>query len=152
MDYHHRSKLSLRKIEAPSQELAKELSAHLQEKRIRGSLYDGAGKTLEFPDDLNLTQWLAVVSTIEKWAREKQIEVDYSVRLQPTSRNTPAEAADTAKLETEAKKRVGELSPEKAEARYNYLSSKPLTELTDEEFQERLLLAQSTPAKTKDRK
>lgn len=53
-------------------------------------------------------------------------------------------------MEKEAKKRVERLSPETAVERYNYLSNKSITDLTEVEYQERLVLAERLSAILKD--
>ncbi|MDG6925692.1 MAG: hypothetical protein JRN09_03980 [Nitrososphaerota archaeon] len=147
----------MKTIEAPSEEMAKELQAHLLEKKLRSPVYPGTGTTIEFPENMNAAQWLGVAGVVEKWAKGRQLDVVQSLRVvrpqatQPHDAG-PADAEKTARLEADAKKRVEVLSPEEAEERYSYLSSKPLTELTEEESQERLLLAQRTYGKTKDGK
>lgn len=148
----------MRTIEAPSEELAKALHAHLLEKKVRGSVYDGTGATIEFPENMSLAQWLGIVGVVEKWAKGRELETVQSLKVlkapEPEEQvdNEPASAEETSRLEAEAKKKVDGLSSDKAEERYIYLSNKPLTELTDEEFQERLLLAQRTSGKKKDGK
>jgi hypothetical protein len=143
----------LKTIEAPSDELAKDLHAHLLAKKVKGPVYAGLGATIEFPESMNLAQWLGVVGIVEKWAKSRQLDVVQSLRVVepvqpgPQPGAEPASAEETSKLEAEAKKRVNDLSSDKAEERYDYLSSKPLTELTEEEFQERILLAQRTAGK-----
>lgn len=147
--------MPMRTIEAPSEELAKALHSHLLEKKIRGSVYSGTGEIIEFPENMSLAQWLGIVGVVEKWARGRELETVQSLRVQKPPEpeelvdDRPASAEDTSKLEAEAKKKVDDLSSDKAEERYIYLSNKPLTELTDQEFQERLLLAQRTTGKKK---
>jgi hypothetical protein len=50
--------------------------------------------------------------------------------------------ATAVKLDVEARKKVGELSPEEAIERYDYLKNKSITELTEAEYAERLVLAE----------
>jgi ketosteroid isomerase-like protein len=52
------------------------------------------------------------------------------------------EEVDWKGLEDEAKKKLDSLTPQMAEERYNYLSGKPISELTDAEYEERLALAE----------
>jgi len=57
-----------------------------------------------------------------------------------SSEATP-EAVDWKKLEEEVKKKVDGFTRQMAEERYDYLSRKPITDLTDAEYGERLALA-----------
>jgi ketosteroid isomerase-like protein len=50
-------------------------------------------------------------------------------------------------LEEEAKKKLEGITPQMAEERYEYLSSKPISELTDDEYEERLALAKKLSEK-----
>jgi hypothetical protein len=52
------------------------------------------------------------------------------------------EEVDWKGLEEEAKKKLDGLTPQMAEERYNYLSGRPISELTDAEYEERLALAE----------
>jgi hypothetical protein len=52
------------------------------------------------------------------------------------------EAVDWKGLEQDVKKKLDGLTPQMAEERYNYLSSRPISELTDAEYEERLALAE----------
>ncbi|MGP8125890.1 MAG: nuclear transport factor 2 family protein [Nitrososphaerales archaeon] len=52
------------------------------------------------------------------------------------------EAVDWKGLEVEAKKKLDGLTPQMAEERYDYLSRRPISELTDAEYEERLALAE----------
>ena len=49
----------------------------------------------------------------------------------------------------EPRRRVDSYTPEEAEERYNYLSGKPITELSDAEYEERLALANRPSKKAK---
>ena len=57
------------------------------------------------------------------------------------------EAGDTARAQEELTKKLESMSPEEAEERYNYLNAKSISELTDEEYEERLALAQKLSEK-----
>jgi hypothetical protein len=163
----------LRRIELPSEDLAEELRGHLEGKRYRDLTYDKARRAIYFPDDVDPSQWSGVTATVEKWARGKNLEVVASMRLQyhkgegaPPRTESKGEprgepkgeqkadesAADPRVLAADAKKKVDGLTPEKAEARYLYLSSKPLGELTDAEYQERITLAQRSFEKKSPKK
>jgi hypothetical protein len=48
---------------------------------------------------------------------------------------------ETRRSEEELKKKLDGLSPQEAEARYDYLNGKSISELTDDEYEERLALA-----------
>jgi len=52
------------------------------------------------------------------------------------------EEVDWKGLEEEVKKRLDSFTPQMAEERYDYLSKKPISELTDAEYEERLALAE----------
>ncbi len=56
----------MRKIELPSEALAEELRDHLQDKRFTVANYDKAHRTLQFPDNMNSSQWSSLRSTVEK--------------------------------------------------------------------------------------
>jgi ketosteroid isomerase-like protein len=55
--------------------------------------------------------------------------------------NATQEIVHWKKLEEEVKKKLEGITPQMAEERYNYLSRKPISELTDDEYEERLALA-----------
>jgi hypothetical protein len=138
----------LRKIELPSEELAEELQRHLQDRRFTDASYDEARKAIQFPDDMNPSQWSSLRDTVEKWAKGKQMEVVESLELHPRP-EAPQEKAKPNEREAEAKKKLEGLTPKEAEERYNHLLSKSVSELTDAEFEERLALAQRTSGKPK---
>ncbi len=65
------------------------------------------------------------------------------------------EVVDWKGLEVEAKKKLDGLTPQMAEERYDYLSKRPISELTDAEYEERLALAEKLserPSKKKTKK
>jgi hypothetical protein len=132
----------LRKIELPSEELAEELQSHLQDKRFTGSTYDKARRTIQFPDNMNPSQWSSLRGTVEKWAKGRHLEVVESLKLQSPRPEAAQARADPKELEAEVKKKLERLTPETAEERYKYLQSRPISELTEAEFNERLALAQ----------
>lgn len=137
----------------PSEELAVELQKHLKAESILFTSYDRGRRAIQFPDDMDPEVWANIKRTIEEWAQGRQLDVVESLRLQPKKVvETPEARAEHVKLEEEVNKRLEGLSPDKAEARYNYLSNKPITELTDAEVEERLRLAQRTFAKPKEQK
>src|ERR1022692_3537589 len=72
---------ALRKIELPSEELAEELQKHLQDGRFAGATYDKGEKTIQFPDNMNPSQWSGLKGTVEKWAKGKRLEVVESLKL-----------------------------------------------------------------------
>ncbi len=147
------SKAPLRRIEMPSEELAVELQKHLKDESILFTSYDRGRRAIQFPDDIDPAVWSTIKSTVERWAEPRHLDVVESLRLQPKKPETnPETRAENAKLEAEVNKRLEGLSPDKAEARYNYLSSKPISELTDAEVEERLRLAQRTFGKPRDQK
>ena len=67
-------------------------------------------------------------------------------------KDTSQEVVDWKKLEEEARKKLEHLSPQKAQERYDFLSSKPITELTDSEYEERLRLAEKLSQKPNKKK
>jgi len=135
-------------IELPSEELAEELQKYLKDRRFDSATYDKARKTIRFPDGMNPAEWSSARSTIEKWARGRNMEVSESMKLQP--KQEPAQASmDSKEREAELKKKLDALAPEKAEERYNYLRSKSISELTDAEYEERLALAQTLSSRSK---
>lgn len=145
----------MKKIELPSEELAEELQKYLQEKRFAGATYEKGAKTIEFPGNMSLLQWSSLKGMVEKWARGRSLEVEESLRILPPVADmaeAPVEKVDLKELEAreaEVKKKLVSLTPDEAEERYNYLESKPISELTDAEFEERLALAQRKPGKAK---
>ena len=130
----------MRKIELPSEALAKELQRHLQEKKF--TVYERTSETIQLPDEMKSLEWSILKGAVEKWAKGRQLRVVESLTLQslqPTkieSKEKEGESMD------ELRKRVDSLTPQAAEQRYNYLQSKPIGELTDAEYDERLELAQ----------
>jgi len=138
------------KIELSSEELAEELQRHLEEKRFAGASYDKAQRTIEFPEDMSPAQWASLRGTVEKWARGRKLEIEESLKI----RSQPEAAqAKTSSKEEEAvlRRRLEALTPKEAEARYDYLQRKPFSELTDEEYEERLVLAQTLSEKPKSK-
>ena len=138
----------MRRIELPSEKLASELQRHLQDKRYRGSIEDGSRNVIEF-EDMSLSQWIGLTSTVEKWARGRQYEVIQTLELRAVAVEPRQDEVQRKAIEVEVKKKVDALSPQTAEERYNYLSSKPISELTEEEAEERLALAQKNLDKSK---
>ena len=62
--------------------------------------------------------------------------------LAARSQATMEARANAVAMAAEADKKVASLSPETAVERYNYLESKPITELSESEYAERLALAE----------
>lgn len=142
----------MRRIEVPSEDLAVDLQKHLQERRFPSATYDKGRRALQYQDSLNPSEWSNIRTAAEKWAKGRNLEVSESIRFyfnrpEPTQQK-PEPTVDKAEL----KKRLDTLSPEKAEERYKYLSSKPFSELTEAEYQERLELAQRELGKPKGSK
>jgi hypothetical protein len=140
---------SSKRIEVSSEEVARELQRHLQDRRLPAATYDKGRRLLQFSDEMNSSQWSNLRSTVEKWAKGKDLDVAETIRLQPRQQpHSPQRAEKSAGGagdrvdQAEIRKRVQNLSPQKAEERYNYLSSKPISELTDVEYEERLALAE----------
>jgi hypothetical protein len=131
---------ALKKIELPSEALAKELQRHLQERRF--PIHDRVIETILVPDDLKPSEWSSLKGTVEKWASGKQLKVVESLKLQPLE-PTKKDESNEKEVErlSEVKKKLDSLTPEMAEQRYNYLQNLPIGELTDEEYDERLELA-----------
>jgi hypothetical protein len=146
MEFSEQSGLAMKRIEVPSEELALELQKHLQEKRLPVGSYDKGRRTLQFPDGMNPSEWSNLRGVVEKWAKGRSLEVSEMIRLlqnRPEQAQAKAEAKQEPKLDSqELKKKLDGLSPEKALERFNYLSSKSWSDLTDAEYQERLELAQ----------
>jgi hypothetical protein len=138
----------LRQIELPSEELAEELQKHLQERRFTGVTYDKAQKTIHFPDNMGSSQWSILRGTVEKWAKGKRLEVVESLKLQSPIPEVTRGEVNPKEVEAQVKKKLEGLTPQKAEERYNYLQSRPISELTDAEIEERLALAQRKPEKS----
>ncbi len=88
------------------------------------------------------SEWSSLKGVVEKWASGKQLKVVESLRLQslqPTKGESKEKEVDRS---AEVKKKIDSLTPQMAEQRYNYLQSRPIGELTDAEYDERLALAQ----------
>jgi hypothetical protein len=132
----------LRKIELPSDGLAEELQRHLQERRFTEAGYDKARRTIQFPDNMDPSQWSSLRGTVEKWAKGRGLEVVESLKLQSPRFEAKQEKVNPKELEAEVKKKLDKMTPQKAEERYKYLQSRPISELSDAEIEERLLLAQ----------
>jgi hypothetical protein len=145
----------LRKIELPSEALAEELRDHLQDKRFTVANYDKAHRTLQFPDNMNPSQWVSLRSTVEKWTSGRNLEAVESLKLQylrpdaKQERASPIPGPSQKELKAEATKKTENLTPDKAEERYRYLQSIPISELSDAEIAERLALAGWPSEKTK---
>lgn len=90
------------------------------------------------------SEWSSLRGTVEKWASGRQLDISESMKLEspkPVKEDNKGSEALTEK-QAELKKKLAKLSPQMAEERYNYLQNKPIGELTDEEYDERLELAQ----------
>ena len=140
---------ALMKIELPSDELAEELQKRLLEKKIVGASYDKERKTIEFPEEMSLVQWSSVRGTVEKWVKGRNLEVEDLLKIQSTAPEAPPEKPRSREEAAELKRRLDAMTLKEAEARYNYLQGKAFSELTDEEYEERLALAQSLSEKSK---
>jgi hypothetical protein len=132
----------LKKIELPSEALAKELQRHLLERKF--AIKDRATTTLRFPDEMKSSEWSSVKAAVEKWASGKHLESVESIKLQPLqpAKREKEDKEKEVDKQGELRKKIDGLTPQMAEERYNYLQSKPIGELTDEEYDERLELAQ----------
>ncbi len=139
----------MRKIELPSEALAEELREHLQDKRFTVANYDKAHRTLQFPDNMNPSQWSSLRSTVEKWTSGRNLEVVESLKLQYSRQDAKQEKASPRELKVEATKKVESLTPDKAEERYRYLQSIPISDLSEAEIAERLELAARPSEKAK---
>ena len=140
---------ALMKIELPSDELAEELQKRLLEKKIAGATYDKERKTIEFPEEMSLVQWSSVRGTVEKWVKGRNLEVEDLLKIRPTAPEAAQEKPRSKEEAAELKKRLDAMTPTEAEARYNYLQGKTFSELTDEEYEERLALADTLSKKSK---
>ncbi|MDA4134506.1 MAG: hypothetical protein OK441_02940 [Thaumarchaeota archaeon] len=146
----------MRKIELPSEALAEELRDHLQDKRFTVANYDKAHRTLQFPDNMNSSQWSSLRSTVEKWTGGRNLEVVESLKLQYSRQDARQEKSSQGpslkELKAEATKKTENLTPDKAEERYRYLQSIPISELSEAEIVERLQLAGRPSEKSKNPK
>jgi len=144
-----RRERALRKIELPSEELAEELQKHLQDRKFTGATYDKGRRTIQYPDSMNPSQWSSLKGTVEKWAKGRRLEVVESLKLQSPRPEAPQVRVSSKNQEAEVKKKLESLTPQEAQERFNYLQSKPFSELTDTEYDERLALALSLSEKAK---
>ncbi len=131
----------MREIELPSEELAEELQKHLQETRFAGATHGKGERTVQFPDNMNVLQWSSLKGTIEKWAKGKRLEVVESLRLESMAPEAAPETTDSEEAKEDVKKKLESFTPQMAQERLKYLQSKPFSELTDAEYEERLALA-----------
>jgi hypothetical protein len=140
----------LRHIELPSEALAKELQRYLQERRLEAGERNSA--SIRFSSEMKEPQWIRIKGTVEKWARGRQMNINETMKLLETespSAESDQEIKKRSQSEKELKARIDALTPEMARERYNYLQSKPIGELTDDEYDERLELAQRDFKKTR---
>lgn len=137
------------RIELSSEELAEELQKHLQDKRFKDGTYDKARRTIEFSDELRPVQWASLRGTVEKWARDRNLEIEESLKIKAPVPEEPQAKEKAAEQQEEMKKRLAGLTLQEAEARFNFLQSKPFSELTDAEYEERLALADTLSQKSK---
>jgi hypothetical protein len=143
----------LKQIELPSETLAKELQRHLQEQRLQAG--ERTSVMILFSSDMKELEWIRIKGAVEKWARGRQLSIGETMKL--SEKATPAvedsenkeEIERRSSFEEELKKKIDSLTPEMARERYDYLQSKPISELTDEEYEERLKLAQYNFKKTR---
>ena len=146
----------MRKIELPSEALAEEVRDHLQDKRFTVANYDKAHRTLQFPDNMNPSQWASLRSAVEKWTGGRNLDVVESLKLQysrPEAKQERVSQGPSLKeLKAEATKKTENLTPDKAEERYRYLQSIPISDLSEAEIVERLELAARPSEKTKNPK
>ena len=140
---------ALMKIELPSDELAEELQKHLLEKKHMSASYDKERKTIEFPEEMSLVQWSSVRGTVEKWVKGRSLEVEDTLKIRSAAPEAAQEKPRSREEAAELKRRLDAMTLKEAEARYNYLQGKAFSELTDEEYEERLALAQSLSEKSK---
>jgi predicted Fe-S protein YdhL (DUF1289 family) len=159
MGLHWRSGAAMKRIELPSNELAQELQKHLQQKHFPSGNFDKGRRELQFQDGMRESEWSNLKGEVQRWAKEKDLEQSEVLKVQPhkaeqaQTKAEPKESnLDPEEIKAEVKKRLASYSPEKAEERYNYLLSKPVMELNDVEFQERIALAARPSVKTKDQK
>jgi hypothetical protein len=132
----------LREIELPSEELAEELEGRLRDTKFAGFTRDKGSKTIQFSDKMNVLQWSSLKGIIETWAKGRHLGVVESLRLEPLVTEAATETADSKETKQDVKKKLEGLTPQMAEDRLRYLQSKPFSELTDSEYEERLALAQ----------
>ncbi len=129
----------MRKIELPSEGLAKELQRHLQERKF--AVQNRSSETIQFPDDMKPSEWSTLKSAIEKWASGRQLKVVESLRIESSQTTKEKSKAQEDERLAEVKK-LDSFTPQMAEQRYKYLQRKPIGELTVAEYDERLALAQ----------
>ncbi len=105
---------------------------------------DRTSASILFPSEMKPSDWSNLKSVVDKWGRGRQLEVVESLRLQPLKRPKPEteDKEEEADTHAELAKKIDSMGPDKAEERYNYLQNKPIRELTDAEYDERLELAQ----------
>lgn len=140
--------------------MAQELQKHLQQRHFPGGNFDKGRREVQYPDGMRESEWSNIKAEVERWAKEKGLESSDVLKLQPRkaeqtqSKAEPKKepAMDPEEIKAEVKKRLDSYTPEKAEERYNYLLSKPLMELNDVDYQERIALAARPSVKTKDQK
>lgn len=151
----------MKRIELPSNELAQDLQKHLQQKRFPSGAFDKGRREVQFPDETKESEWLNVKAEAEKWAKAKSLVVTEVLKLQfhrteqvqtrvePKTEPKTEPKIEPEELKAELKRRLDSYTPEKAEERYRYLSSKPITDLSDAEYNERIALAQRPSKKAK---
>lgn len=142
----------MRRIELPNEELAEELQKHLENGKFPGSTCDKARKSVEFAAEMSSSQWSALKAEVERWAKGRRLEAVESLTLQFARPQESLARAQPSGQDAGVKKRLESLTPQQAEQRFNYLQSKPFSELTDAEYDERLALAERLSAKPKARK
>jgi len=142
-------KQELRRIELPTEALAEQLQGHLQEMRFTGATYDKARNVIQFPDNMSSSQWSNIKVVVEEWAKGRHLEMVESLRLQTPKPVLTQEKPKPSVPEAGEKQKLERLTPQQAHERYNYLQSKPFSELTDAEYDERLALAESLSKKSK---
>ena len=131
----------MKRIDLPSKELADELREHLESSGPGGVALSLAGASLEVPDVTPAPLWSAVRDAVEEWSKGKRLEMSESIRLKAkplVPQFTPSKEVTT---------KLHGMSPAEAEARFSYLQSKPFSELSDAEYEERLALADSLSKK-----
>jgi len=94
-------------------------------------------------------QWSSVRGTVEKWVKGRSLEVEDTLKIKSAGPEPLQAEPPSKEQQAELKKKLEGMTPKEAEARYNYLQGKPFSELTDEEYEERLALAQSLSEKSK---
>ncbi|MGH9917316.1 MAG: hypothetical protein ACRD6W_00370, partial [Nitrososphaerales archaeon] len=84
-----------------------------------------------------------------KWVKGRNLEVEDLLKIQSGAPEAAQEKPRSKEEAAELKSRLDAMTLTEAEARYDYLQGKAFSELTDEEYDERLALAETLSKKSK---